>query len=557
VPATGNRRFVRRVGPRALALGAGTLAAVVILPLAAVAWNAATPKPDVWAHLARTLLGDLVVSTVALLAGVGAVTALLGVTLAWCVAAYEFPGRRVFEWALVLPMAMPAYVFGFVMLGAFDYGGPVAKLWISLGGTATNLPQIRSYGGVVAAMSLVYYPYVYLLARNAFSERSAAATEAARTLGLGPWAAFRRLALPAARPAIAAGLALALMETLADFGTVSLYGYQTFTVAVYRVWFGMFDRVAAGQLATTLLAFTMLLLALERWGRRSARFTIGEGAAVAARTELPPRRRWLVTALCSVVVGVAFVVPTMVLITWTVRAAAEGLALDVMWRQALNTGAIGLAATAICVAAALLLAYAGRIGKSRGLARATNVALLGYAIPGSVVAVGVLGVLVVADRVLAATAGALGAAAPPLLATSALGLLFAYVVRFLAVAFLPVQAGLGRISTAYDESARSLGAGPGRILRAVHAPLLRGAALTATILVLVDVMKEMPATMLLRPFGFDTLAVGIWQATTESLWLQAAPPALAIVALGTLLVAVLAHGRGASGFAFASDGRQR
>jgi iron(III) transport system permease protein len=454
-------------------------------------------------------------------------------------------------------MAMPAYVFGFVMLGAFDYAGPVARLWVSLGGSVANLPEIRSYGGVVAAMSLVYYPYVYLLARNAFAERSGAMTEAARSLGLGPWEAFRRLALPAARPAIAAGLALALMETLADFGTVSLYGYQTFTVAVYRVWFGMFDRVAAGQLATTLLVFTMMLLAVERWGRRSARFALEEGVAVAKRTTLPRRSAWLVTFACSLIVGVAFVVPTTVLVAWTVRAAAEGLQLDVMWRQALNTGVIGLAATAVCVAAALLLAYAGRIGKSRGLARATNVALLGYAIPGSVIAVGVLGVLVVADRALAAAAGVIGTAAPPLLATSAIGLLFAYVVRFLAVAFLPLQAGLGRISSAYDESARSLGAGPGRILSAVHAPLLRSAALTATILVLVDVMKEMPATMLLRPFGFDTLAVGIWQATTESLWLQAAPPALAIVVLGTVLVAVLAHGRGASGFAFASQGRQR
>jgi iron(III) transport system permease protein len=533
----------RRVGTGALASSAGALAIVVILPLVAVAWNAATPRADVWAHLARTILGDLVVSTVALLVGVGCVTALVGVSLAWCVAAFEFPGRRVFEWGLVLPMAMPAYVFGFVMLGAFDYGGPVVRLWTSLGGSASQLPAIRSYGGVVLAMSLVYYPYVYLLARNAFAERSAAVTEAARSLGLGPWAAFRRLALPAARPAIAAGLALALMETLADFGTVSLFGYNTFTVAVYRVWFGMFDRVAAGQLATTLLLFTALLLAVERWGRRAARFALDEGTALAGRVRLSPPAGWLVSAVCSLIVGVAFVVPTLVLVAWSVRAAAEGLPLDTMWRQALNTSVIGLAATAICVAAALLLAYAGRLARSRTLTRATHIALLGYAIPGSVVAVGVLGVLVVTDRALAAGAEALGVAAPPLLATSAIGLLFAYVVRFLAVAFLPVQAGLGRVSPSFDESARSLGASPARILRAVHAPLLRGAALTATILVLVDVMKEMPATMLLRPFGFDTLSVGIWQATTESLWLHAAPPALAIVALGTALVGLLAHGR--------------
>ena len=520
------------------------LAVVVVLPLAAIAWNAATPRFDVWAHLVRTQLGGLAFNTIALLAGVGALVAVIGVGLAWLVATRDFPGRKFFEWALVLPLAMPAYVVGFVLLGLFDYAGPVARLWQAVAGPDARLPDVRSYGGVVIVMALAYYPYVYLLARTAFAERSSALIEAARGLGLRPRDAFLRLAVPVARPAIAAGLALALMETLADFGTVSLFGYQTFTVAVYRVWFGMFDRIAAGQLATVLLLFAAIVLGLERWARRSARFSLPSGGAVAKRASLGRGARWMATSACGAVLGIAFVLPTSVLVLWTARALADGASIAPLWRQTANTAVIGVAAMAVCLAAALLLAYAARLVRSTVIARLGNVALLGYAIPGTVVAVGVIGVLAAVDGAVAGAAGLLDIAPPPLLVTSAIGLLFAYVVRFLAVAYLPIQAGLARVGPALDESARGLGASPARLLASVHAPLLRGALLTAAVLVLVDVMKELPATMLLRPFGFDTLAVGIWQATTESLWLQAAPPALAIVAVGTVLVLLLTRGVG-------------
>jgi iron(III) transport system permease protein len=525
---------------RAFTIVAALLAGLVLLPLAAVAWNAATPRFEVWEHLARTQLGGLAASTLALLGGVGIVAGIIGTGLAWLVAAREFPGRRFFSWALVLPLAMPAYVIGFVFLSVFDYSGPAASLFQRIAGSDARLPDPRSYWGIVLVMSLVYYPYVYLLARNAFAERSTTLFEAARSLGLGPWAAFRRLALPVARPALAAGLALALMETLADFGTVSLFGYPSFTVSVYRVWFGMFDRVAAGQLATVLLVFAGVLLALERWGRRAASFT-GAPGRLAPRTELTGFGRIAASVACATVVGIAFLLPASVLVVWSARAAESGVMWDSLGRLAGNTALVAAIATILCVGAATALAYATRIDRSKPLARLVHVSLLGYAIPGSVVAVGVLGVLAAADRFIAAGSSAAGVSPLPLLATSAAGLLFAYVVRFLAVAWLPVQAGLLRITPSLDESARSLGAGPRRILSTIHAPLLRGALVTASTLVLLDVMKEMPATMLLRPFGFDTLSVGIWQATTESLWLQAAPPALAIVVVGGVLVAAVSR----------------
>ncbi len=516
------------------------LAGVVSLPLLAVVWNAATPRGDVWQHLVETRLLSLAWGTLSLLAVVGALTAALGIGLGWLVATHRFPGRGFFEWALILPMAMPAYVIGFVFVSVFDYGGPAARLSQAWFGSAAWLPEPRSFGALALVMALVHFPYVYLLTRTAFRDRSATYVEAARSLGMTPLAAFRHLALPLARPAIAAGLALALMETLADFGTVSIFDHPTLTVAVYRVWFGMFDRVAAGQLATALLLFAALLIALERWGRRGARFDSVSTSPVAQPTEIRGARRWLATGACSAVFGLAFVLPTIVLIGWSWTAAQEAGFLARFLPLARNSALAALAATLTCVAAALALGYAARLSvRRRVLDALSHVALLGYAIPGSVIAVGVLGVLAAADRALLGVATAVGLQAPPLLATSAFGLLFAYLVRFLAVAYLPVRAGLDRISPSLDESARVLGASPWRQAVEVHGPMLRMSVVAASLLVFVDALKEMPATMLIRPFGFDTLSVGVWQATTESLWVYAAPPSLAMVVVGSIVLLVL------------------
>lgn len=528
-------------------LGAGVilLAAIVAAPTIAVALNALEPRWEVWRHLAETRLLGLAWNTLRLLAGVAVGAGLLGISLAWLVAVHRFPGRGIFEWALVLPLAVPAYVYGFVVIALLDFTGPVQTWLRGTFGTGVVLPDVRSYWGVVTTMSLVFYPYVYLVAKAAFAERGTAMVEAAHSLGQTSFAGFWRLAMPLARPAIAAGMTLALMETLADFGTVSVFGYDTFTTAIYRVWFGMFDRTAAGQIALTLMGFAALLLILERTSRGRRRFGIGD-AGRTRLVEFGGRRAWLATSACGAVLAVAFVLPASVLVTWSVRALQAHAVAGTYPELVGNTVMVALGAALLTVGAALLLAYRARLAPSRWLRGLSTLALLGYAVPGSVVAVGVLLVLARVDRVIDSTLGAVpGIGLPPLLAASVAGLLFAYLVRFIAIAYYPVQAGLARIPVALDESAKVLGAGRGTVLREVHAPLLRGSLTTAAILVFVEVLKELPATMLIRPFGFDTLAVEVWQRTNDAMWIEAAPPSLAIVAAGAVLVWMLTHARGA------------
>jgi len=508
------------------------LALVVAAPVMAVFINALEPRWEVWRHLFQTRLAALSLNTLALLAGVAVGAGTLGVTLGWLVAVHRFPGRAFFEWALVLPLAMPAYVYGFIMIAVFDFTGPVQGWMRATFGAGAGIPDVRSWWGIVLTMSLVFYPYVYLLTRAAFAERGVAMVEAARSLGQTQRSAFWRLALPLARPALASGLALALMEALADFGTVSMFSYDTFTTAVYRVWFGMMDRTAAGQIAVVLVLFAAILVVLERAARRGAVYSVSD-ARRTAPMETPRHTRWLATATCSAVLGVAFVLPTVMLVTWSVRAARAGAIAATYPALVRNTLVVALAAAALTLSAALVLGYATRQARSRKLRALTTVALLGYAVPGSVVAVGVLLVLTQLDGLIRAVAGV----SPGLLLTSSVGaLLFAYMVRFVAAAYYPVQAGLSRIPLTMDESARSLGASPGRIVREVHVPLLRGSLVAAAILVVVEVLKELPATMLIRPFGFETLAVEVWQRTNDAMWMEAAPPSLAIVVMGALLV---------------------
>jgi iron(III) transport system permease protein len=510
------------------------VAAVVAAPVAAVLLSLLSPSPAVWRHLWATQLSALVGHTLGLVAGVGIGVAVLGTGLAWLVSRYDFRGRRLFDWLLILPLAMPTYVMGFVLLAVFDYTGPVQRALRTLaGGPVRGVPDVASYWGVVLVMTLVLYPYVYLLARAAFLEQSGAMLEAARVLGVSGRALFWRVALPLARPAIAAGVTLALMETLADFGTVALFNYPTFTVAIYRVWFGLFDRHAATELASLLLLVTLTLLLAERALRGSARFHDRGGAVRAApRQRLAGWRGGAATAAAGLVVATAFAVPVVRLLTWIPGRAA----LDARYMVFLGqTVALAAGSAAVTVAAAVVVAYGVRLGR-RGLVDAlAGIAGMGYALPGSVVAVGVLGVLAGVDRVAAAVAPGLGL----FLTGSLAGLVFAYTVRFLALSGQTVEAGLARITPSMDMAARSLGVRPATVLRQVHLPLLRRSLWTAGLLVFVEVMKEMPATLLLRPLGVETLAVRVWQFTSESLWEAAALPALTIVAAGVLPVILL------------------
>jgi iron(III) transport system permease protein len=536
-PSPGLARFVRRHSWRLLSL---PLALLVALPLMVLFSGWMQAENEVWQHLARTVLGDLVLNTLVLLGGVAVGVLLTGVGLAWLTAMCEFPGRRLFDWALMLPLAIPAYVLAFVALGLFDFSGPVQSAlrdWFGRGGYW--FPEVRSAGGVIAVMVLVLYPYVYMLSRAAFLTQGRGTLDAARILGLGPWGAFFRVALPMARPAIVAGASLALMETLADFGTVAVFNYDTFTTAIYKAWFGLFNLQAAAQLASLLLLFVAATLIAERRLRGRARFHESSRSSTARRFPLSGWRGWMATFACALVLLPAFVLPMGQLLAWawqSVGAELDGRYLDLV----VNTLSLGASAGLVTVSGALLLAFARRYGKD-GLTRgAVRTATLGYALPGSVLAVGVMLSFTGIDNFLRSLLHAASLDYQGQLLTGSIAaLLLAYLVRFLAVAFGPVDSGLERIRPSLSEAARSLGAASRELLRRVYLPLLRPGLLTALLLVMVDVMKEMPATLLLRPFGWDTLAVRIYELTSEGEWERAALPAVTLVLAGLLPVILL------------------
>jgi len=522
-------------------LAAGLIALVVAMPILVVLSSLATPHLEVWRHLWQTQLPALIGNTLALIIGVGIGVAVVGTALAWLVAMYRFPGRSVCEWLLILPLAVPAYVIGFVFLAIFDYAGPVQSWLRHVFGAPLWSPDIASYGGVVLVMTCVFYPYVYMLARAAFLEQSGTTLEAARALGARRFVVFWRVALPLARPSIAAGVSLALMETLADFGTVAIFNYPTFTVAIYRVWFGLFDRTAATQLASLLLFFTLTLYLVERsWRGRVRFYQTSENVRPATPIQLTGWKAWGACGVTCLVVGVAFLLPVAQLSVWTLTTlgAAD---YDSRYPQFMfNTLLVAMLAACATLGAAVVVAYGLRLSRSRVVGFCSRVASMGYALPGSVIAVGVLVPLAFVDRALAswlhATWGVTGGLR---LTGSFVGLIFAYLTRFLAVSLQTVEASLVKVTPSMDMAGRSLGAGPWRVLRRVHLPLMRGGVCTAVILVFVEVMKEMPATLLLRPFGYETLAVRVWQLTSEAFWEAAALPALTIVAGGMLPVLAL------------------
>lgn len=521
------------------------LAGAVATPLVVLAFAWTSVQGEVWQHLAGTVLPGLVRNTLVLMAAVGAGTLVLGTGLAWLTVMYEFPGRRFFEWSLVLPLAMPTYVLAFVAIGLLDFAGPVQRLVRELlGPDGQWFPEVRSEAGVAAVMVLALYPYVYLLARTAFLAQGRSTLEAARTLGLSARAAFLRVALPMARPALAAGTVLALMETLADFGAVAAFNYDTFTTAIYKAWFGLFNLQAAAQLATLLLLFVALVLVAERQSRGRSRYhSVGRRAAE-GRHALSRGRGWLASAAAGTVLALGFVIPVAQLLVWAWGALATDL--DERYLELLGHTVLLAAGAAVATAAgALLLGYTGRYCASRAVGAVVRAGTLGYALPGSVLAVGVMLSFTWMDRQVASLMeGWLGAAYGPILSGSLLGLLLAYLVRFLAVAFGPVDSALEQLRPSLRDAARSLGATPGQVLRRVYVPILRPGLLAAALLVFVEVMKEMPATLLLRPFGWDTLAVRVFELTSEGEWQRAALPAVALVLVGLVPVVMLVRRAG-------------
>ncbi len=523
-----------------------TVAALVGLPVLSVLANILSGGTGAtWSHLAATVLPSYVGNTLVLCLAVGLGVMAVGVATAWLTTMHSFPGRRVFEWALVLPLAMPAYVLAYVYTDFLQFVGPLQSfLRESFGWSKTDywFPEVRSLGGAVSMFIFVLYPYVYLLTRAAFLERASGMLEASRTLGLGPWRSFFRVSLPLARPAVAAGTALALMETLADYGTVSYFGVQTFTTGIYRAWFSLGDRIAAAQLAAALLLFVMLLLLIERGSRGRSRFhdTTGRHRQRAGRP-LPGWLGWLASAVCALPLTIGFLLPAYLLLR---LALADGQARfgEHFVGMVRNSFLLAGLTAVIAVALAVLLAYGARL--SRGfVARALNRLVgLGYAVPGSVIAVGVLIPVSRLDIWLAGQWQEWFGGNPGLLITGGIAaLIYAYLVRFLAVALQAVSTSLAKITTNMDDAARSLGLGQAATLRRVHLPILRSSLFTAGLLVFVDVMKELPATLVMRPFDFDTLATQAYTLASDERLAEAAGASLAIVAVGLLPLIALSR----------------
>ena len=527
----------------AWALLALPLAALVAAPLLAVLVAAAGPTGAAWRHIAGTTLPEMLGNSALLALGVGVVTAGIGTLAAWLVTACRFPGRGLLEVALLLPMAMPAYVCGYAYTWLLDVAGPVQATLREVTGLRWGqywFPEIRSLPGAALMLGLVLYPYVYLLCRSAFGQQNLGLVEAARTLGQSLTGCFFRLALPMARPAIAGGVALALMETLADFGTVQHFGVRTFTTGVYEAWFSLGDRGAASQLAACLMGLAALLLIVEQASRGGRRFHATTAREAPLRPA--PLRGWRAAAAilaCALPVALGFLVPAGTLLGLMLQVG-DPLSPGRFLPYARNSVTLAGLAALLAVALAALLGWAARLHPRPAQRAALRIGGLGYALPGSVIAVGTLVPLGLFDNALDGWMRTrFGISTGLLLSGGVAALVFAYLVRFLAVALSAVEAGLARLRPSLREAARSLGAGPARSVLRVEWPLARGSLLTAGLLVFVDTMKELPATLVIRPFDFDTLAVRVHNLAADERLAEASTSALLIVAAGLLPVLAL------------------
>jgi iron(III) transport system permease protein len=538
------KQFIQsRISRFSTTLPALALALILVLPVLGVLFSIFSKDSGAWAHITSTILPDLITSSLLLVALVGLGVIVIGTVTAWLTANFEFPGRAFLEWALILPLAMPAYVMAYAYTDALQYAGPV-QTWLRelfhwQGKADYWFPEIRSLGGAAAIMMFVLYPYVFMLARVAFLEQSPSLQEAGTTFGYSRWRLFMRVSLPLARPAIAAGAALALMETLADYGTVSYFGLQTFTTGIFNAWFSLGDRVAAAKLSAILLGFVALVIFLEQTTRRRSRyFQTGKGRT--NRMPLSAPQRWLTTALCALPLMIGFVIPTLILLRQA--SADDALASLFSTRFAalvFNSFTLASITAVIGVALALWLAYMARKTKSHISTNINRLVGMGYAVPGTIIAVGVLIPIIKLDHLLVDTLNNWLGTTLGLLLTGSLGILvYAYLIRFLAVALQSVEAGLTKITPSMDDAAQSLGSSRFEVLRQIHIPLLRPSLVTAALLVFVDVMKELPATLVLRPFNFDTLAVHVYVLAKDERLAEAAWPALAMVAVGLVPVLI-------------------
>lgn len=516
-----------------------TVAALVLVgllsvPLFVVASGAVQPAGEAWAHIASTLLPEYVRNTIALTLLAGTIALVLGLGSAWLVSMCDFPLRGFFRWALVLPLAVPAYMAAYTYAGMLDVTGPVQQVIRALvpgQRDAFLYWNVMRLEVVAVIFGFVLYPYIYLITRSLFEERSGRVLEAARLLGRGPWSVFFRVAMPLARPALVAGLALVLMEILNDYGAVTYYGVTTFTTGIFRAWFSLGDLDTAIRLSALLMAAVLLVLGFERWQRGAARYDEGGSGQPAARYELRGMGAIGALLFCSLPLLLGFLLPVGQLALWTVRVAPI-LTDPGFVRLARNSFLLALAASLLCVAVAVVIAYAARLDRGPITRSAGKLALLGYSIPGAVIAVGVLVSVLAVSRLVEGGMALL-------ITGSVAALLFGYVVRFMAVGYLSVETGFTRVGQNIPAASRLLGSSPTRTLLRVELPLLRRALLAAGTLVFIDVLKELPLTLILRPFNFDTLATRAFQLASDEQVAQSAPSALLVILTATLVVGIL------------------
>lgn len=535
-----------RLGLDAWTLGAVVIAAVVLAPILSIAWLALMPTENIWPHLMATVLPRYLVTTLLLMAGVAVLTSAMGTGAAWLVSQYRFPGRDWLAHALLFPLAIPAFVGAYALVDLLDYAGPVQSALRATFGWETArdywFPETRSLPMAILVLSFALYPYVYLLARAAYREQSGRAYEVARALGCGPWGLFLRIGWPLARPAIAAGVALALMETVADYGTVVHFGVQTLTTGVFSTWLNGGNAGGAAQIAMVILVLILLLVGLERAGRGGARFhRLGRAAQAVEPQAIAGRKAWYATLLCLIPFTGGFVLPVGVMVYHS-AAAPEGWLAPGLLDALTNTLVVaGLAAVAT-VAAAIFLVYALRIRNSRVAQWLLPMTLIGYAAPGAVLALGLLLPLAAFDHWQADAILALTGWDPGLVITgTAVALGLAYMVRFFGIAQGAVDAAFGRVAPSLSMAARSLGRSAGGTLLSVYLPLMRGSVLTALLVVFVDCVKELPATLLLRPFDYNTLSTRVFELASLERLSEAAPAALLVMAVGLAAVILVAR----------------
>ncbi|ERS86683.1 iron ABC transporter permease [Marinobacter sp. EVN1] len=517
---------------------------IVALPVLSVIFLALFPDENIWPHLIETTLPRYLTTTIKLMIGVGALTLLIGLATAWAVTMCEFPGRKFFEWALLLPFAVPAYVIAYVYTSLLDYAGPVQRglrEWFGWQNASDYwFPEIRSLEGAILMIGLVLYPYVYLLGRAAFLEQSPSLFAVSRSLGHSALSTFFRVVLPIARPAIAVGLSLVLMETLNDFGTVDFFAVQTLTRGLFDTWMNLGNLGGAAQIATTMLIFVVILVTLERYSRRrQQQYAARDNRDPIHRFTMSFPRQMICVVVCAVPLIFGFIIPgaTLGYYAWEY--------FDVSWnpdfiQNTFNSLFLSSAAALTTLIIGVTLAYSRRLHNTRGMQILMRLSSLGYAMPGAVLAVGVIVPLAGFDNWLdSLMRDYLGVSTGLLLSGTAFALIFAYTVRFLAVSAGSVESALQKITPSMDMASRSLGHTPGKTLINVHLPMLRGTLVTAALVVFVDCMKELPATLILRPFNYETLATYVYQFASDEQLYHSALPALIIVVAGIIPIILM------------------